>query len=151
MSRTESMDRWLKQYAGDHRNPTNHRIHQIFIPLILLSGVGMLQMIPLHRVAFGVTLGLGDAALMFLLAFYSHHDLKLGFAAVPGAIGLALIMRFILSWPVLLGLFAIGWVAQLIGHAKYEHNKPTLTDNLIALLVAPAFLVDELLPHSPQR
>lgn len=144
MSRTENMDRWLKQYAGDHRNPTNHRIHQIFIPIILLSVVGLLQFVPVHRTLFGVVLGLGDLALMILLAFYSHHDLKLAFASVPGAIGMALIIRF-LSWPVLVALFVIGWVAQLIGHAKYERNKPTLTANLVALLVAPAFLVDELL------
>jgi uncharacterized membrane protein YGL010W len=149
MSRTESMDRWLKQYAGDHRNPTNHRIHQIFIPIILLSAVGLLQFVPVHRTLFGVALGLGDLALMILLAFYSHHDLKLAFASVPGAIGMALIIRF-LSWPVLVALFVIGWVAQLIGHAKYERNKPTLTANLVALLVAPAFLVDELLPHPPK-
>lgn len=144
MARTETFDRWLKQYAGDHRNPTNHRIHQIFIPLILLSVVGLLQVIPGHRALFGVSFGWGDAALMVLLAFYSHHDLKLAFAAVPGAILLAVLIR-LLPWPAHLGLFAVGWTAQLIGHAKYERNTPTLTDNLVALLVAPAFLLDELL------
>jgi uncharacterized membrane protein YGL010W len=138
------MDRWLKQYAGDHRHPTNHRIHQVFIPLILLSTVGFLQLIPGHRALFGVPLGWGDAALMVLLAFYSLHDTKLAFAAVPGAILIALLVR-LLPWPALVALFVVGWTAQLIGHAKYEGNKPTLTDNLVALLVAPAFLLDELL------
>ena len=143
MARSEAFDRWLKQYAADHRNPVNHRIHQVFIPVILLAAVGMLQMIPVHRVLFGVTLGFGDLGLMLLLSFYSQHNLKLAFAAVPGATGLALLMRFLLHWPALIGLFALGWIAQLLGHARYEHNKPTLTANLIALLVAPAFLVDE--------
>ncbi len=144
MARTAAFDRWLKQYAGDHRHPVNHRIHQVFIPLILLSVLGMLQQAPIHRLIFGVPVGLGDLGLMLLLAFYSHHDLKLGFAAVPGAIGLALLLRFVTQGPVLMGLFALGWVAQLVGHARWERNKPTLASNLMALLVAPAFLVDEL-------
>lgn len=145
MARTESFDRWLKQYAGDHRHPVNHRIHQVFIPMILLATVGMLQLIPFHWTVFGVAVGLGDAALMLLLAFYSHHDLKLGFAAVPGAVALALLMRFLPSWPVLLTLFIVAWAAQILGHARFEGNKPTLTSNLMALLVAPAFLLDELI------
>lgn len=142
MARTEQMDRWLRQYAGDHVHPVNHRIHQVCIPLILLSVVGLLQLLPGKAVVYGIQLGWGDGALMALLAFYSHHDLKLAFAAVPGAIGLALLLR-LLPWPAHAFLFAAGWIAQLIGHAKYEGNKPTLTANLVALLVAPAFLLDE--------
>jgi len=144
-SRSQAFDRWLKQYAGDHRNPVNHRIHQVFIPLILLATVGMLQRVPFHRGILGVAVGLGDAALVLLLAFYSHHDLKLGFAAVPGAVALALLMRLLPSWPVLIALFVLAWAAQILGHARFERNKPTLTSNLMALLVAPAFLVDELI------
>ena len=45
---------------------------------------------------------------------------------------------------VVLIFFAGGWVIQLIGH-HIEGNRPALLDNLFHALVAPAFLVAELL------
>lgn len=43
-ARTERMQRWLDWYA-DHRNPVNHWIHILCIPLIAFSAMGLLGLI----------------------------------------------------------------------------------------------------------
>ena len=45
-------------------------------------------------------------------------------------------------------LFAMGpvtprfaWIAQLVGHVRYEHRAPAFKDNLIQLLVGPVYFI----------
>ena len=47
-------------------------------------------------------------------------------------------------WQAGLGLFAIGWVIQFIGH-YFEGRKPAFVDDLVGLLVGPMFVVGEVL------
>jgi uncharacterized membrane protein YGL010W len=42
-----------------------------------------------------------------------------------------------------LGLFALGWVIQFVGHA-YEGRKPAFADDLASLAVGPVFMMAEL-------
>lgn len=45
-----------------------------------------------------------------------------------------------------LGLFILGWIAQFIGHFKYEGEKPAIFDNLFqSLILAPYFILFEIL------
>ena len=41
-----------------------------------------------------------------------------------------------------LGLFAVGWAIQFIGHA-FEGKKPAFVDDLVGLLIGPLFIVAE--------
>ena len=148
--RSPTMATWLAFYARDHQHPVNHTLHRIFIPLIVFSSAGFLAQVPWHRTLYGVPLGFPEAALALLIAFYAAHDLKLAFLAVPFA-GLMAVGARALPWPAHLGIFVVSWVAQLIGHARFEHNRPSLTANLMALLIAPAFLLDELLPKPVEQ
>jgi uncharacterized membrane protein YGL010W len=45
-----------------------------------------------------------------------------------------------LAWGI--GLFALGWAIQFLGH-WYEGRKPAFVDDLIGLLIGPLFLVTE--------
>lgn len=144
--RTARMQAWLDWYAGDHRNPVNHAIHIFCIPMILLSAIGMLDFAPLHLTLFHVQLGLGELALALLIAFYAQHDLRLALLAAPLGAVLAVGARF-LPWWGEVAVFAVAWIAQILGHSVFEKNKPSLTDNAAAFAVAPAFLLDGLLPH----
>ena len=45
-----------------------------------------------------------------------------------------------LAWGI--GLFAIGWVIQFVGH-WYEGKKPAFVDDIVGLLVGPMFVVAE--------
>jgi uncharacterized membrane protein YGL010W len=41
-----------------------------------------------------------------------------------------------------IGLFAVGWVIQFVGH-HYEGRKPAFVDDLVGLIVGPLFVVAE--------
>ena len=43
------------------------------------------------------------------------------------------------------GLFVIGWIAQFVGHAAYEHRRPAFVDDAIGLLIGPLFVLAEAL------
>ena len=142
--RSERMQKWLDWYAGDHRNPVNHAIHQACIPVIVFSVMGLLGFIPPKILILGVPFGWPELALAALLAFYAQHDLRLALLAVPIGAVMVVLARH-LPWPVHAGLFAAAWIAQFIGHGVFEKNKPSLMANLVSLFIAPAFLLDGLL------
>lgn len=134
----------LDWYAGDHVDPVNHAIHQACIPVIVFSAVGLLGLIPPKLMVFGVTFGWPELGLAALVGFYAQHDLRLAMLAVPIGAVMAVLARH-LPWPVHAGLFAAAWIAQFIGHAVYEKNRPSLMANLVSLIIAPAFLLDGLM------
>ena len=142
--RTERMQRWLDWYAGDHRNPVNHAIHVLCIPLIVFSAMGLLGLIPPSFPVAGVRFGWPELGLAALIAFYAQHDLKLALVAVPIGAAMAVLARHV-PWPAHLGLFAGAWIAQFIGHGTFEKNRPSLMANLMSLFIAPAFLLDGLM------
>ena len=47
-----------------------------------------------------------------------------------------------LAWG--LGAFVLGWIIQFVGH-HWEGRKPAFADDLVGLLVGPAFVVGEAL------
>lgn len=141
--RSDRMQRWLDWYAGDHRNPVNHWIHILCIPVIVFSVMGFMSLAP-HATILGAPFGLPELALAVLVAFYAQHDLKLALLAVPIGAVMVVLARH-LPWPVHAILFAAAWIAQFIGHGAYEKNRPSLMANLVSLVVAPAFLLDGLL------
>lgn len=142
----------MVQYAHYHRDRRNIATHLVGIPLIFLS-IGILLLGPAWVVA-GQTLTLAWAMWALTSLWYlSRGDLLLGVATsvvngvliavaheVPPlaqALGLAV-------WQAGLGLFAIGWVIQFIGH-YFEGRKPAFVDDLVGLLVGPMFVVGEVL------
>jgi uncharacterized membrane protein YGL010W len=42
-----------------------------------------------------------------------------------------------------IGLFVLGWIFQLIGHAVFEHNKPSFTGDWFYLLIGPVWVAIE--------
>lgn len=145
--RSEWMQGKLDWYAGDHVDPVNHRIHQVCIPLIVFSALGLLGLIPPTVKILGVPFGWPELGLALLLAFYAQHDLKLTLLAVPVGAVMVVLARH-LPWPIHAGIFAAAWIAQFIGHGTFEKNRPSLMANLVSLIIAPAFLLDELLPKA---
>ncbi len=140
MQRTARLESWIASYGNDHRNPVNHAIHVVCIPLIVFSSLGLLNWIPLHVAVMHHTAGLGDLGMMLLLAFFARHDLRLALLALPFAALMVIGVRYL---PPLahLGIFAAAWTAQFFGHGLWEKNRPSLMSNLVSLFVAPAFLL----------
>ena len=133
----------LVQYAGYHRDPRNIASHFIGIPLIVLA-IGVL----LARVDVAGLSGAWAAWALSSAWYLSRGKPVLGLAtsAVNAALmaGAHLLaagsVAAWLGWG--LGLFALGWMIQFVGH-HWEGRKPAFVDDLVGLLVGPIFVVAE--------
>jgi uncharacterized membrane protein YGL010W len=142
----------MVQYAHYHRDRRNIMTHVVGIPLIVLS-IGVLLLAPSWRMA-GHEVTLAWCAWALTSVWYLSRGLVLlGLATVvfngvcmllahqvpawSTAVGLPI-------WQIGLGLFALGWLFQFIGH-YLEGRKPAFVDDLVGLLVGPMFVVGEML------
>ena len=142
------IDRWFARYAGDHRNATNVAIHWLAVPAILWSVVALLWCIPVQGSWFRA--GLWAALAMFLAwMFYYRASRALGLGMLAVFVALSWLTRWLhdtlgtqaLAWTAL-GVFAVAWVAQFIGH-KVEGRRPSFLTDLVYLLVGPAWLLSK--------
>jgi uncharacterized membrane protein YGL010W len=135
----KKIDRLLADYGSHHRTRGNLVCHAFGITLIVFGALVMLA-----RVA---TPPAGSTAAEWLIAasfvFYLALDLPLAFAILVPLVALDLIARAVSNWRIGLAAFAVGWVFQAIGHARFERNRPAFFRNLVHLMVGPLFLVNE--------
>jgi uncharacterized membrane protein YGL010W len=139
----------LVQYAQYHRDQRNIATHFVGVPLIVLAVAVLLSRPGFHAGGLVLTpawLLFGLSALWYL----TRGELALG-AAVSAGVGLLVLaakplaaggVGAWLGWG--LGLFALGWVIQFVGH-YYEGRKPAFADDPVGLLVGPMFVALELL------
>lgn len=137
----------LSQYAAYHRDRRNIATHFVGIPMIV-AAVAILLSRPVLAMLGDVVV---TPALLVVLAttvFYLRLDLRFALVmAVFLAMCLWLGQRVAgasttlwLTWGI--GLFAVGWVFQFVGH-YYEGRKPAFVDDLVGLIVGPLFVAAE--------
>ena len=143
----------LVHYAQSHRDRRNILTHLVGVPMIVLALAVLLS-----RPAFvlgGLMLSPAWLALLPLALWYLTRGALLLGLAVSASLALLVLLAHGLSaggvgprlaWG--LGLFALGWSLQFIGH-YYEGRKPAFLDDLGALAVGPMFVALEML--SPLR
>ena len=138
----------MSVYAAYHRDATNKAIHVLFVPLIIWSAMGLLVQIgswPLGTLEITVAHVIAVA----LLAYYLALDFPLGVAMVfLFTVMLVTVLQVqealgSQAWMLFLAVFVGSWIAQLIGHAAFEHRKPALADNVLQVFVAPIFVMAE--------
>ena len=136
----------LAQYAAYHRDPRNIHTHFVGVPMIMLAVV-----ILLSRPTWPVGELPVSPALVGALAssiFYFRLDTRFGMAmatllAAMLVCGQWVALQSTAVWLTTgVGLFAIGWVIQFVGH-YYEGRKPAFVDDLVGLIVGPLFVVAE--------
>ena len=137
----------LSTYAAYHRDRRNITLHLVGIPLIFAS-IDILASRPTFLVG-GIAL---SPAILISLAvglFYLRLDLRLGIVMALVLAGACWLGKRVAAMPTPLwlemgiGLFVIGWIIQLVGHA-YEGRKPAFLDDLTGLLIGPLFVVTEI-------
>jgi len=136
----------LAQYADYHRDPRNIQTHFVGVPMIMFAVVVLLS-----RPVWALGALPATPALFAALAasvFYFRLDARFGLAmAAILAAMLAGAQWFAAQSTAVwltagIGLFAVGWVIQFVGH-YFEGRKPAFVDDLVGLLVGPLFVVAE--------
>lgn len=130
----------LEEYGTLHRTRGNEVCHFIGIPLITFGAGSMLGAVPLF-VLEDVRVTLADAVLLGVVAFYVSKARMLGLVTALIVSGIVLAGERV---PFYFGvaIFLVGWGFQFFGHAKYEKSSPAFLQNLVHLLVGPAWLVE---------
>jgi len=144
------VDRWLGNYAEDHRDATNVLIHWICVPLILWTGIALLWVVPVPAMLGRAGLWAG-VAMFFALSFYLRLSRPLGFAMLAAFVLLGFITEALyralgpglLMW-LAIAVFVLAWIAQFVGH-KIEGKRPSFLTDLAYLLIGPAWLVAKIM------
>ena len=139
------IDWLLNKYGESHQNATNKFIHWVCVPTIMFSLFCMVYSLPFP---IEKTIWANWAAVVLVFAWIYYATLSipmfLGFIAIGGGLlvgshALAQVVGSALPF-VAIGIFAVAWVGQFIGHG-IEGKKPSFIDDLQFLLIGPAWLL----------
>ncbi|MBH5322342.1 Mpo1 family 2-hydroxy fatty acid dioxygenase [Aurantiacibacter sediminis] len=140
----------LANYGEYHRDHRNVLTHAVGVPMIVLA----LDVL-LARPGFAIP-GLGVDATpalllnLFAAVWYLQLDTRYGLLmtvllAIFYAVGAQIAAISTLAWiGGGIGLFAVGWAFQFLGH-HWEGRKPAFVDDLRGLLHGPLFMTVEAL------
>jgi len=134
----------LAEYGSYHRDKRNRIIHEIAVPAIVLAVIALERM---------VRIGPTDLAFLMIVATSLYYLRIAGSRALIAIVALAVFywLAYFIAWPVALGLFVVGWIAQFVGH-RYEGKNPAFLTNLVHLLVGPLWITAVLQAQlAPQR
>ena len=131
-------DRLFREYAESHRDPVNVAIHKVAVPAILFHVVAMLDWIGTGLSVAGLDLTAGVIVTALAAIWYAVVTRGSRSPWCPSrscASGSAALAR-----DLVIAVAAAAWIAQLIGHARFERRAPAFKDNLVQLLVGPAYV-----------
>jgi len=145
----KTVEQWFAEYGESHQDETNKLAHWICIPVIMFSLLGLLSEVPLPGLRWSAAGNLSIVAIVLALFFYVRLSwtFALGMAVVSALmVGGHIVLRragWLPLWQVCLGLFALGWIGQFVGH-KIEGKKPSFFKDLQFLLIGPLWLLADL-------
>jgi uncharacterized membrane protein YGL010W len=139
----------LGMYAAYHRDRRNRMLHHVGVPIIVFSVILTLTKIRLIE-AGAVSVSAGFVILALLMVGYIAAVPTVGllasvfYAVVYTAAVQVGILPNMAFWLIAGACFSGGWTIQFVGHAL-EGRRPALTVNFLQILIAPAFLIAEIL------
>jgi uncharacterized membrane protein YGL010W len=146
----DTADDWFEAYGESHQHPTNKLIHFIFVPLIMLSLLGLLWASPLPAAVRTIPyLNVASVFVLGVIFFYARLSLALALGMVLIAAAMIGVQQGIyqvvgqsngLLALVNFGIFLVSWVFQFIGH-KIEGKKPSFIQDLQFLLIGPMWIL----------
>ena len=149
----KSIEQLIEEYGESHQNSTNKAIHWICVPLIMLSLLALISMIPfpIHDITLfsingeKVFLNWTIIFLLFAVIFYLRLSISIAVGMLFIAIGMIASINWIelldpTIWRLSLSIFVMAWIGQFIGH-KIEGKKPSFFEDLQFLLIGPAWLL----------
>jgi uncharacterized membrane protein YGL010W len=124
-----------RSYGAYHQHPVNIAIHAICVPLIILSIIGLLNLIP-------SPIPIGSLIPMVFISYYAimcPRLLTIALLLFGVLIGLDQLVQSFFSdsyWLINVLLFIICWVMQFLGH-RLEGNKPAFIEDRTFLVHGP--------------
>ena len=150
---TKDIHQWISSYGESHQNSTNKAIHWVCVPLIMLSLLALISMIPFptHNITLfsingqEILLNWTIIFLLFAVIFYLRLSISIAVGMILIAIGMIASINWIkffdpTIWRLSLFIFIVAWIGQFIGH-KIEGKKPSFFEDLQFLLIGPAWLL----------
>ena len=142
---------WLSEYGESHQHPLNKRIHWICVPLIMLSLVALLSLLPLkldllNQYPILNNWGFGLVVLASIYYFFLSIPLFAGMIPVSALLLFATDLLSSLPFPLWKTAFTIfvgAWIGQFYGH-KIEGKKPSFLKDIQFLLIGPLWLLSKL-------
>ena len=158
MAEKKTADQWFAEYGESHQDHTNELIHWICVPVIFACVLGFFWSIPVPGALAENAPWFNWALLAMLLASVFYVRLSPALAAglfcfMAICYGLIALLEFYAPWPVwkTCGVaFALAWIGQFIGH-KIEGKKPSFLNDLVFLLIGPAWLASFIYKKIGQR
>ncbi len=135
-----SLERLFSEYNAYHRDPTNVAIHKVAIPLIVFHVLAMLDWVALGFEVAGHGVTLAHAVFGLAAIWYLVMSTRLALVMLPFSL-LCLYLGRMTSTEIVIGIAVFAWIAQLVGHMRYEHRAPAFKDNLVQLLVGPVYFI----------
>ena len=143
--------RWLDEYGESHQHPLNQKIHWICVPLIMLSLVALLSLLPLKLAMLNQYPILNHSGLL-LVVIASLYYFFLSIPLFAGMIPVSALMLFAVDflalvplplWQTATAIFVLAWIGQFYGH-KIEGKKPSFLKDVQFLLIGPLWLLSKL-------
>ncbi|KAF2132713.1 DUF962-domain-containing protein [Dothidotthia symphoricarpi CBS 119687] len=152
-----NLEKQLLFYGSYHHNAVNVGIHIICVPPILLTAILLLTNTPAVPLPSWLSvpnlpLNVGTFGAVLYSTLYVLMEPVAGGLLAPLLIGGTAYANHLTStygatanWAAG-GVHVMCWIAQFIGHGKFEGRAPALLDNLVqALFLAPFFVWFEIL------
>lgn len=145
----QQLKKLFDEYNQSHQNNANRYIHNIAVPIIYISILGLFWDLPWPKaLSFTEWFNSSAIAITVMLLFYAFRSITLTIGILAlSAIGIygSLILQEQgqLVWLWSLVIFIIAWIAQFIGHA-IEGKKPSFFKDLQFLLIGPGWVLAKL-------
>jgi uncharacterized membrane protein YGL010W len=131
-------------YASYHQTKGNKWFHRFGIPLIMLTGLGMLARVRIADVS-GFRIDAAVVLIVFAVIYYLTLEWRLAIPMLIVSIEFYLIGAW-LPMSINVALFILGWIFQFIGHIVYEHKQPAFFRNVVHLLIGPLWILNDVIP-----
>lgn len=142
-----TIDTWLMLYGESHQNKVNKNIHRICVPLIMLSLLGLLNLVAVPSLLESYNFNFSKIIILLSLAYYFYLSRIFCFLMTLLIIPMYLIVEityvslsFKSNFILWLSIFIVSWIGQFIGH-KIEGKKPSFLQDLSFLLIGPLWVI----------
>lgn len=134
-----NLEKQVQFYLSYHNDDANRRLHMLSVPIIVQTVLIFASLINVYAAAV-------LASLYTIYVLYLDRVAGLAFSLYAAAqAALATVLVVLVPQRILLPLaivaHAAAWVLQLVGHYKYERNRPAIMASVAhAVLAAPVVI-----------